>query len=203
MNSDGNYDILCNKLFQALDLGDTDRLSKLVNENDIYITNYYDSTGSSLLVKSVFMNLTDITILILEIAEKQISNNELIIWIDKRNNSGFNALHYACFRGNIKLIKKLISIGADVSITNKNGLNIMHMSSQGNQATSITYLQQILNIDVNSLDDVNSTPLHWASYMDAENAFNYLIQMKANINTKDKDGSTPLHLAVMNGTIYK
>jgi ankyrin repeat protein len=112
------------------------------------------------------------------------------------------ALDYASFRGNIRLIKKLIQLGSNISATNKNGLNIMHISAQGNQATSIAYIKELHNIDVNSLDAVNSTPLHWASYMDAEYALNYLIYFGADINAKDIDGSTPLHLAVMNGIIF-
>jgi hypothetical protein len=195
-------EFLSNKLFQLIEVGELSNLTKLLTENNIDVTQYYDNSSSSLLIKAIFVNQTQISLLLLNIAIKAYHKDQILNWLERKNDSGFNALHYASFRGNIKIMEKLIELGSDINVTNKNGLNIMHIAAQGNQATSIGFLREILHLDVSSHDAVNSTPLHWASYMNAEYAFNYLIYFGADINAKDIDGSTPLHLAVMNGNTF-
>ena len=52
-----------------------------------------------------------------------------------------------------------------------------------------------------TFDNKKTTPLHWASYLNSENAVNYLISEKweVPINMQDNDGLTPLHLDVISG----
>ena len=38
-------------------------------------------------------------------------------------------LHYASFRGNLDAIYTLIKAGADISLINANGLNVMHAAA--------------------------------------------------------------------------
>ena len=47
--------------------------------------------------------------------------------------------------------------------------------------------------------------MHWAAYLASENAVNFLSSWEQiNLNAQDKDGQlTPLHLAVMSGTLKK
>lgn len=58
-----------------------------------------------------------------------------------------------------------------------------------------------------SLDNKQSSPLHWACYFGflallgrCENAVNYLLAWKVNVNIHDGENKfTPLHLAVLSG----
>ena len=118
-------------------------------------------------------------------------------WINKKANSGITAIHYASYRGNISVIKILIENGADVNDLNNEGLNVLHMASQGNRTNSLIYFYEKYKLDMMAVDYVNSTPLHWASYVGAEDSFSYLITLKIDINFQDKEGLTPLHLAVI------
>lgn len=49
---------------------------------------------------------------------------------------------------------------------------------------------------MNLTDNRGSTPLHWACYSRAEFALNYLLSMKPDLEVKDLQGYTPLHLAI-------
>ncbi len=51
-------------------------------------------------------------------------------------------------------------------------------------------------MDINSVDNRGSTPLHWACYSKSEIALNYLLSMDASLEVRDQTGFTPLHLAI-------
>jgi ankyrin repeat protein len=51
-------------------------------------------------------------------------------------------------------------------------------------------------MNIKSLDHRNSTPLHWACYSKSEIALCYLLAWLDDLEDKDIEGYTPLHLAV-------
>lgn len=50
---------------------------------------------------------------------------------------------------------------------------------------------------MNDVDWKDSTPLHWASYLNKEVALTYLLAWGGNPNKKDAEGNTPLHLSIL------
>ena len=81
----------------------------------------------------------------------------------------------------MRIIRYLIDLGAEIGVQNYHGINLMHVSAQGYQATSIVYFLQ-KGLDVNVTDKKkNSTPLHWASYSGAETAVAYLTAFGAKV----------------------
>ena len=48
---------------------------------------------------------------------------------------------------------------------------------------------------------LGSTALHWACYTGSEAAVIFLLSWNLNINAQDREGITPLHLAVMSGNV--
>ena len=117
-------------------------------------------------------------------------------YINKTDIFGNTAILYAAYRGNILIIRSLIECGADVNVTSKNGLNVLHMAAQGNNPNIIIYFKIKYNMSVLSTDLQGNTPLHWASYNSSEEAINFLLSYMADINIKNNDGKTPLHIAV-------
>ena len=102
----------------------------------------------------------------------------------------------------MKLIKLLVNNGADINTTNNNGLNILHMASQGNKSTPLYYFIHKYRMNVNSTDKLGNTCLHWASFYNNDKAFNFLLLCdKININAKNKNGFTPLHFCVLGNNI--
>jgi palmitoyltransferase len=128
--------------------------------------------------------------------------NEIKMWVNKQSEQGYTALHYAVYKGNIKIVKILIEYGANIDITNKRGLNVFHMSAHGNQVSSLVYLKDTFNFDLHSTDYMGSTALHWACYIGSENAVVFLLSWNAGLNTQDKEGYTALHLAVISGNTF-
>jgi ankyrin repeat protein len=51
-------------------------------------------------------------------------------------------------------------------------------------------------MDLSIKDNRGSTPLHWACYSKSEIAMCYILSWTQNLNEKDIEGFTPLHLAV-------
>jgi palmitoyltransferase ZDHHC13/17 len=53
-------------------------------------------------------------------------------WINQKTwKDKFTPLLYASFRGNVEMCKLLLDLGADISSTNKFGLNVLHVAAQG------------------------------------------------------------------------
>jgi len=93
------------------------------------------------------------------------------------------------------MIRLLVKHGADVHAINRQGINMLHVSSQGDSPVSLAYfLEKGLNI--NSMDYRESTPLHWAAFSNAECILNYIVAWGGDLNAQDSKGLTPLHLAV-------
>ena len=120
-------------------------------------------------------------------------------WIDlkEKGQSGFAAIHFAAFNGNLKMLNDLIKLGANVNAMNPQGMNVLHVSAQGDQPAAMHYFIEQFNMDINIQDEKRSTPLHWAAFSANELALSYILAWGANVNAQDFKGLTPLHLGVL------
>ena len=157
-----------------------------------------DNLGFTILHKITTLNLFEECLELLDILINKLTKYEFGSFINQKNKSGFTALHYACYNGNIKMIKLLVGNGADINITNNNGLNILHLAAQGNQSTVIYYFIHKYKMNINSSDKLGNTCLHWACFYNNDKVLNFLLLCeKININAKNKNGFTPLHFCVL------
>lgn len=163
---------------------------------------WYNNINNNLaLHRAAFMDYTLIVSIMIDEVKLRLDNDkkEVAKWMNEPSDQGYRAIHYASYRGNIEILSKLLENGAEVDIRNKRGLNVLHMASQGNQPSSLVYFKEKFLFDIQSPDEMGSTPLHWACYTGSETAATFLLSWKLDVNTKDKEGLTPLHLAVMSG----
>ena len=118
-------------------------------------------------------------------------------WINTPSQSeqGFYPLHFASFHGNIQLIKLLMRNKADHTVKTSEGINMLHVAAQGDQAYSLTYFKY-KGLSIMSKDKERSTPLHWACCAGSDTASYYLQSWGVDVNAVDFLGYTPLHLAV-------
>lgn len=93
------------------------------------------------------------------------------------------------------MIKYLMSLGGDPFAVNPCDINMLHVAAQGDQPLSLALFLK-LGLDINSRDQRQSTPLHWAAFAGAEMSMNYILAWNGEIDLQDAKGLTPLHLAV-------
>ena len=130
--------------------------------------------------------------------QKKLSKDELKNLINMQDNEGNTALLYACFKGNFQIVKCLIENGADPNQRNYMGLNVLHMSSQGDRPNLLIYFKDKYHFNINQTDFEGNSPLHWACHTNAENSINFLLSWMDNINLLNKKNQTPLHIAIYN-----
>lgn len=187
------------KLFNFIERSDSDSIKRLLRADPkMKFWEYLDAEGYTIITKLAYADL-DIIFEFIEIAKENLNEKQLKAYINKKASNGFTALHYSAFRGKVKLCEKLIENFADLNVVNNNGLNLIHMAAQGDQPETLVLFKDKYKIDPAITDNVFSTPIHWASYMGSDIALDYLASWGLDINNKDKDGFTPLHLAVMTG----
>ncbi len=110
---------------------------------------------------------------------------------DVKDNDGWTAFRYAVFGGNRELFDFFISKGAEVSD--------FHFAAWRGDLTGVKrFLEQ--GPDVNIKDDqLNWTPLHWATFPGCRDVAEFLIAKGADVNTKGEFNDQPLHYAALRG----
>lgn len=114
----------------------------------------------------------------------------------KTEKDSLTALHYASFRGNIKIIKLLIENNAEINAVSSHGLNMLHKAAQGNQPSSIVYFNKKYNFDIEATDNNKMNALHLSAISGTDNSVIFLLSLGMDPNIKDKKGNTALHYAV-------
>ena len=180
---------------------DLNSIQSILDDGKREIWKYISDDSNKETVLHIAINTNDNSIInpILFYCKSKLNEEELKIFINTKNKKGTTPLHYACFFGNIEVIKSLIEFGADIMAETEKGLNVLHYAAQGNQPNTLVYLYLFHkdNIFLEKPDNGGSTPLHWASFSLSIEMTLYLINYNVDINKQDKKGNTPLHLAVI------
>lgn len=119
--------------------------------------------------------------------------------IDATNNTGQTPLFYAVLAYKTETALYLISLGADTSVKDNAGFNVLdHATANGLRDLIIA----LSNGVVAQKDDHGNTPLHQAVYNNQSETVRVLLQSDAtNVNELNNDGVTALVLAVNNSNI--
>lgn len=104
---------------------------------------------------------------------------------------------YASHHGRVEVVTYLVENGADLLIADGKGQTALILAASSNNIAilSAVYDERI----VNASDENGWTALFHAVNVGFEPGLHFLLQHKANINHRDKDGSTALMLACSNG----
>ena len=208
------------EIIELILLQNEEELKLMLSEKEYPIWDYKskENDNSSVLNLSVYKNDFNITNILINYCKKY-NEEHLIEFINCKNDQGIAPIHYAAFKGDIKIIELLIENGADIRNLTNRGLNIIHYSAQGNKPNVLIYfyiqLKEKKNENVENskdkfkllkeVDNVGSTPLHWAAFSASLEFMLYYINLdifnsemdKINfINQRNREGYTPLHLSI-------
>ena len=199
-------------VFTLVAMGKTEDLIAYILNEENEVWNLKRGEDLTILHNACAIDKTNVTEIIIEqtkkrlkltkdsdLSEKEKSENEEIFknFINaKTQGDNQTALHYASFRGNIKIIKLLIENHADINALTSNGYNMIHKAAQGNKPSAIVYFNKKYNMDLETTDENQMTALHLAAANGMDNSVIYLLSLGINPNLKDKNGYTALHYAV-------
>lgn len=115
---------------------------------------------------------------------------------DKDDN---RPIHIAARAGNKEMVKFLAGAGANPDLQNKQGYTPMHIALEIRSAEMVQDLMR-LRPDLNLQNHLGQTSLHIAVNEKNSNAvIGMLIENGVDINIKDKNGKSPLHLTLEQG----
>ena len=191
------FSLLENKREQKLIINE---LKNLDNKNIDVTKLFEDKTKNSLLVSSVYYNLTEVSIYLIDYFRNKFNEkNSFTLFLDYlnlRNIKGYDALLYSAYRGNYEIFMKLMDNGANINSNNINGLNVLHLSVQGNRLNIITTLMEKYIFDINKQDNQGNSALHWAVYFNNQQSIDYLLYYNININITDNNNCTAMDIAI-------
>ena len=116
-----------------------------------------------------------------------------IVDINIKDDRGRNSLFWAIHKNKIDVIKKLISFNINTKEVSPN-LSAMNYAVYQDNVKVIKCLRNC-GIEINEIDDINSTPLIYAVLYNKLNSINYLIENGADINHEDFLGNSAFSLA--------
>lgn len=101
------------------------------------------------------------------------------------------------WRDNQKATERLLALGADVSLQDKDGDTALHGAAE---TGNVEILRMLLDkgADINAKNKQGGTPLMWAAVFGNDEAARLLLSRGANASLKDNDGITALEWAARN-----
>ncbi len=128
---------------------------------------------------------------------------------DRTLSIGATAFMRAARSGDVEVMRYLLDHGADPKLANKDGANALMLAAglgytDSNRSTEPEALEAVklcvsLGFDVNAATDKGETALHGASRRGANTIIQYLVDKGGNLNAGNKQGFTPLDLAMGKG----
>jgi len=122
------------------------------------------------------------------------------VLVSTRDAGGDTALHLACAKGHIEIVKQLLSMKADVNARNIKLETPLHSAIRfEDDNTALAELLVAKGATINAKDIEGETPLHRAASLALPNLATLLVEKGADVNARRSGqwGWTPLFAAVV------
>ena len=189
-----------NYLIQYIILYNNVPILKKLLEYDIKL-DWLDNEGRSILYLPIKYGYIDIIKVLLDIDDKNVGLTILNIK-DVYNNF---PIHYTLFFKNLEIFNLLIS-KTNFYIFDKNKNSLLHLITKNknidftNKLIVNNTLESKDKFNINLTNNNNETALHIASIYDLNNFIELLVDLKCEINIREKAGGlTPIMLCILNG----
>ncbi|KAI9257634.1 ankyrin repeat-containing domain protein [Sporodiniella umbellata] len=130
---------------------------------------------------------------------ESILRNERHLEINKKDNHGDTALHFASRAHNVPVMRLLVKYGADIEAVNEHGRRPLHEAIDS--VDCVKYLVTKCKADVNAMKRGDWTPTMIAAMKGYTEIVTILVNAGALLNRTTKDGRSALYLATQEGHI--
>uniref|UniRef100_A0A5F9C2K0 Fibronectin type III and ankyrin repeat domains 1 n=1 Tax=Oryctolagus cuniculus TaxID=9986 RepID=A0A5F9C2K0_RABIT len=119
--------------------------------------------------------------------------------VNLKNGSGKDSLMLACYAGHLDVVKYLRRHGASWEARDLGGCTALHWAADGGHCNVVEWMIKD-GCEVDAMDTgLGWTPLMRVSAVSGnQRVASLLIEAGADVNVKDRDGKTPLMVAVLN-----
>jgi ankyrin repeat protein len=116
-----------------------------------------------------------------------------------RDRDGNTALHTAALYGQAATVREILKYQSDVEVKNKAGQTPLHLASGKNDNQETIGLLLERGADLKAVDETGKN----AFLSSASGNWNYLRRKGADVNSRDRDGNTALHLKLAMALRFK
>ncbi|XP_048250653.1 serine/threonine-protein phosphatase 6 regulatory ankyrin repeat subunit B-like, partial [Haliotis rufescens] len=121
--------------------------------------------------------------------------------INSRGQYGRTPLMEGAEKGHRQVFDLLVREGADVSLVDDNGSNILHVACLGGHVDIVKYVLSQKVSDMNGRGQYGRTPLMVAAEKGHRQVFDLLVREGADVSLVDDDGNNILHMACIGGHV--
>ncbi|XP_046553082.1 ankyrin repeat domain-containing protein 50-like [Haliotis rubra] len=119
--------------------------------------------------------------------------------IDSRGWKKRTPVMAAAVKGHKEVVELLVKHGADLSISEKSGSNILHLACSNGQFGVVEYVLSLNSVDINRRGYMKRTPVMIAAESGHKEVVELLVKHGANLLLTDKHGDNILHRACKEG----
>ncbi|XP_048246507.1 kinase D-interacting substrate of 220 kDa B-like [Haliotis rufescens] len=116
-----------------------------------------------------------------------------------RGQSDRTPLMVAAYKGHENIFDELLKEGADVTLVDEAGDNVLHSACQGGHVDIVRRVLELGNVEINKQGQYHRTPLMTAARLGHKAVFDLLLNEGADASPEDEDGNNILHLACKGG----
>ncbi|XP_071078455.1 inversin-like isoform X2 [Haliotis cracherodii] len=121
--------------------------------------------------------------------------------VNSRGEWSMTPVMEAARRGHRDVVELLVSEGADVSLVDEDGDNILHLACMRGDVETVKYVLSLHVVDINSRGRGSRTPVMRAAYWGHRDVVELLVSEGADVSLVDVVGNNILHLACWGGDV--